>query len=150
MMDIKHEALVRFAAEKVGWVLRGSNDYTKPLHKNSKDFPGTWVEDWDNKGPHPRWEGPDGELVYLCGCDKSTHGMPDVYSPDLFFKGLAVIPPHLLWYLNGDSYHRSIAICNDGQGDMRGKVGKVWWEKPADIPLSFWQAWAEAEGVELK
>lgn len=129
-----HDELVQFAAEKVGWVLRGGNDHTKPLHKKSKDFPGTWIEDWDNKGPHPRWEGPDGELVYLCGCDKSTHGMPDISSPDLFFEGLAV-------------YAKEGAPFQISWWGVKLGFQNMTFDGIEDIPMKFWECWAEVEGA---
>lgn len=137
MTATEYEALVKFAAEKMG--------VEAVAIKEKRYFEPTYPPDSTMASSALSYQ----EVV--TGYVVKGTGQPfDLTSPDLFFKGLAVIPPHLLWYLNGDSYHRSIAICNDGQGDMRGKVGKVWWDKPADIPLAFWQAWAEAEGVELK
>lgn len=67
-------------AEKVmGWVRTGAQDWCRPLHKPSKDYPGR-ILNTDGKGPHERLEHPtervgreeDGArpaAIYFCGCE---------------------------------------------------------------------------------
>lgn len=54
-----------------GWKHAGENDHVRPLHKPSLDFPGQMIDDFQSKGPHPRLEGPNGECIYLCGCQNN-------------------------------------------------------------------------------
>lgn len=59
MSDRELDLLV---AEHVrGWVRRGDDDWCYPLHR------ALW-NDWENRGTHPRLEGPLGERYYLCSC----------------------------------------------------------------------------------
>ena len=48
----------------------GDEDWCRPAHRPSLDYPGTFVDDWEHKGPHPRIELPDGRVFYLCNCRK--------------------------------------------------------------------------------
>jgi hypothetical protein len=61
-------------AERVmGWERGGKNDHARPAHRESKDFPGTILNDFDSKGPHDYLTslGPAGR-VYFCGCPSSA------------------------------------------------------------------------------
>lgn len=71
----------------MGWRRIGLDDCCRPLHKPSKDFPGT-ILNLDGKGPHERLIPPDCEFdeqdekgVWLCGCDKGVERLP-CYSTD--------------------------------------------------------------------
>lgn len=37
---------------KEGWTRVGSEWHIRPLHRESLDYPGTWIDDYDGKGPH--------------------------------------------------------------------------------------------------
>jgi hypothetical protein len=67
----KMDALV---AERVmGWERGGADDHTRPAHRESKDFPGTILNDFDSKGPHDYLTSPGpGGRVYFCGCPSSA------------------------------------------------------------------------------
>ena len=71
----------------------------------------------------------------------------DLTSPDLFFKGLAAMPEHLSWDIDGDGLEQYVLICDLAKCDPN-YVKR--WDKPSEIPQKFWECWAEAEGVELK
>jgi hypothetical protein len=61
-------------AERVmGWERGGADDHTRPAHRESKDFPGTILNDFDSKGPHDYLTSPGpGGRVYFCGCPSSA------------------------------------------------------------------------------
>lgn len=66
-------------AKAEGWQLIGHKDHSKPFHRPSKDYPGSEINDWEQKGPHPRWVSPDGsQVVYLCSCrhEKGEDALP--------------------------------------------------------------------------
>lgn len=59
-------------AEKVfGW--KRGVEHRRPLHRESRDFPGQEINDWDDKGPHPYAEDPEGnQAFYACWCRFTT------------------------------------------------------------------------------
>lgn len=82
--ELEGARLDYWVARAVGWRIVGEDDYTKPEHRPSKDYPGTIIDDWGNKGPHKRLVPPDwinDEPIYYCGCDKGRYRVPE-YSSD--------------------------------------------------------------------
>jgi hypothetical protein len=75
--ELQGDALNYWVARALGWVRTGDNDHCKPKHKPSLDYPGTMIDDWGSKGPHPRLVSPEGEEFYLCECDKGLGALPD-------------------------------------------------------------------------
>lgn len=76
------------ALNVAGWRRIGLDDWCRPLHAPSKDFPGK-ILNLDGKGPHERLIPPDCEFdeqddkcVWLCGCDKGAERVP-YYSTDI-------------------------------------------------------------------
>lgn len=70
MPNLDRRGVERQVAEQVmGWTMTGEHDHTRPQHRPSKDYPGRVIDDYEQKGPHPRLEGPQGERVFFCGCD---------------------------------------------------------------------------------
>jgi len=65
--------------------VKGEKDHSKPLHRKSKDYPGTTITDWNAKGPHPRidWEEEsEKKTFYLCNCQhEKGDELPD-YAAD--------------------------------------------------------------------
>lgn len=77
--DLMGELLDAAVAKAGGWQLVGHKDHSKPFHRPSKDYPGSVINDWEQKGPHPRWVSPDGsQVVYLCACrhEKGEDALP--------------------------------------------------------------------------
>lgn len=63
-----------------GWVFAGQKDYTRPEHRQSLDYPGETIADWNNKGPHPRLVSPQGQKLYFCGCEGDIFRVPEFSS----------------------------------------------------------------------
>lgn len=74
------ELNLAIAEEVMGWKRTGKKDSTKPMHRQSQDYPGEILSDWDAKGPHDRLEQPDtkgpgdffsshSKAIFFCGCE---------------------------------------------------------------------------------
>lgn len=65
----------------------------------------------------------------------------DLTSPDLMLKGMGVCPHRVAIKTSPDANERYVSIIPN-----EGKFAMKWYDKAEEIPVEFWQCWAELEG----
>ena len=69
-----------------GWTRVGRQSHIRPSHRESKDYPGTILSDWDGKGPHDFLVSPDNQTkIAYCGCE--SDGVIPQFSDDWEYGG---------------------------------------------------------------
>ena len=125
-----HDELVRFAASKVGVEVEAV--------KTKRYFDPTY---------------PDGSTIATASflfeeiishyAIKGTRKRFDLTSPELMLKGMGVLPDYISWDIDGDKSEQYVNLVDLRKGDTNAAR---FWKTPKEIPLLFWQCWAELEG----
>ena len=113
-----HDALVRFAAGKLKIPLREWNG--RQVYSNTIARESGWIV-----------------------LDDGNYTTFDITSPELFLKGLEVLPDYISWDIDGDKSEQYVNLVDLRKGDTNAAR---FWKTPKEIPLLFWQCWAELEG----
>ena len=81
----------------------------------------------------------------ICAINIHHHnGTPfDLTSPELFLKGLEVLPDYISWDIDGDKSEQYVNLVDLRKGDTNAAR---FWKTPKEIPLLFWQCYYELEG----
>ena len=84
-----------------------------------------------------------GDAISLGGLDACGQLLlHDLTSPELFLKGLEVLPDYISWDIDGDKSEQYVNLVDLRKGDTN--VGRFW-KTPEEIPLKFWEAYFELE-----